>query len=216
MAGNVVTTQLLMDGPCNVVVKFEGILDVSDIATTGQIGASGFTTTAGAKTVAFVAGALVPTVGQYVTFSDSAATFVAGTYVTSVVDSTHITVSTAALKDNAAAAVTITGTAGAIVVADPALLSDMIDYTDVKASKLKINKLTYNIEDTLGVILYWEATSNTRIEELVGRGKMDYKHFGGVSNNAGTGVTGKIVATTQGWAASGVLSFSIILELQKQ
>lgn len=211
---NVVTTQILVDGPDNVVVKLEGIIDTSDVAATGQIGASGFTTTTGLKTIAFVAGALVPTIGQYLTFSDSAATFVVGTYVTGITDATHITVSTAALKDNAAAAVTITGTAGAIVVVDPALLSNMIFTT--KATKLRIDKVMYNVEDTLGVILFWEATANTRIEELVGRGKMDFRRFGGLTNNAGAGVTGKIVATTQGWATSAILSFSLILELKKQ
>jgi hypothetical protein len=215
MAGNVVTTQVLVDGPRNVVVKFEGVLDTADVAQTGTVGASGFTTTTGLKTIAFVAGALVPTLGQYLTFGDTAATFVAGTYVTGITDATHITVSNAALKDNAAAAVTITGTAGAIVVVDPATLDYLVDSTKTRCSKLRIDKIIHNVEDLLSVNLFWEATANVRIEELVGRGKGDYFRFGGLQNNAGAGITGKIVATTEGWT-SGIKSFSIILQLVKQ
>lgn len=216
MAGNVVTTQLLVDGPRNVVIKFEGVIDTSDIAATGTIGASGFTTTIGSNAITFVAGALLPTLGQYVTFGDGVATFPAGTYITSIIDATHITVNNLAIKTNAAAAVTITGTAGAIVVADPALLDHLVDSTKTHASKLRIDRLLFNIEDTLSVNFFWEATTNVRIEELVGRGKADYHHFGGLQNTAGAGVTGKILATTQGWAASAVLSFSIILWMVKQ
>ena len=213
---NVLTTQILQDGPSNTVIKVEGIVDTSDISVTGTIGASGFTTTTGLKTITFVAGALVPTLGQYVTFGDSAATFVAGTYITGIIDATHITVSTAALKDNAAAAVTITGTTGVVVIVDPAKLSDMYPEFATKATKVKIKRVSYSIEDLLGVLLYWEATTNVRVMELVGQAVEDYSSFGGLSNNAGTGVTGKLVLATQGWSASAVLSFSLILELQKQ
>ena len=211
---NTVTTQLLVDGERNTVVKFEGVLDTADVAQTGQIGASGFTTTIGSKTVAFVAGALVPTSGQYLTFSDGTTTFPANTYVTSVISATSITVSNAALATNAAAAITITGTAGAIVVLDPALLSTCDSQSGRVATSLHINKITLNIEDLLSVNLFWEATANVRIEELVGRGKGDYRHFGGLVNNAGAGKTGRIVATTEGWT-SGIKSFSLIIEMVK-
>lgn len=213
---NVITTQVLVDGERNTVVKLEGILDTSDVAATGQVGASGFTTTIASKTISFVAGALVPTLGQYLTFSDGTTTFPAGTYITSILSATSVTVNNSALATNVAAAITITGTAGAIVVVDPTQLSDMVSRTATKASKLRINKITYNIEDSLGIILLWEATTNVRIEELVGRGKMDYYRFGGLQNNAGAGITGKIVAQSQGFSAGAVLSFSLILECVKQ
>lgn len=131
---NSVTTQLLVDGPRNVVVKFEGILDTSDLGST--------------------------------------------------------------------------------TVVDPAVLSDIIPGT--KASKLRIDKVTYNIEDTLAVNLFWDATSPVRIEALEGRGKMDHHRFAGLQNNAGSGITGKITATTQGWSSSAILSFSLVIELVKQ
>ena len=58
----------------------------------------------------------------------------------------------------------------------------------------------------------------------MGRGKLDYKPYGGLQlkGSAGTantipvGATGKINFTTQGWAASTVLSFSVFMTLTKQ
>lgn len=217
MAGNVTSIQVMEDGPRNVVIKYEGILDTSDIAATGQIGASGFTTTIGSPNITFVAGALLPTVGQYVTFSDSTTTFPANTYIISITDATHIVVSANALAANVAAAITITGTAGAVVILDPSKLStlDPCGNPQQVCTTLSIAKIMHNIEDSLSVNLFWEATANQRVEELVGRGKMDYFKYGNIANNAGTGKTGKLVATTQGWAASGLLSFSLIIHCIK-
>ena len=215
MAGNVITRQVIIDGSQNTVIKIVGVLDTSDVATTGTIGASGFTTTTGLYTIAFVAGALLPTLGQYVTFGDSAATFVAGTYITAITDATHITVSNPALKDNAAAAVTITGTAGAIVVADPAVLSDMVDSTKTKATKLKIKELTFATSDALLVNLYWKATASVPAVSVTQSGELEFCDFGGLQNNAGAGINGQITLDTSGWG-SGTKIFTLILELVKQ
>lgn len=115
---------------------------------------------------------------------------------------------------------------GSTVVIDPALLAD-IDGNGTKATRLRIDKITYNIEDLLTVNLFWDATTPVRIEELAGRGKQEFKDIGGIKNSAGTyassgvftgnaGFTGKITATTQGWSASAVLSFSVIIHCVKQ
>lgn len=217
MAGNVTSIQVMEDGPRNVVIKYEGILDTADISQTGTIGASGFTTTIGSPIVAFVAGALVPTVGQYVTFSDSTTTFPAGTYIISITDATHIVVSNNALAANAAAAITITGTAGAVVILDPSKLSplDPCGNPQQVCTTLSVSKIMYNIEDLLSVNLFWEATANQRIEELTGRGRMEYFKYGGITNNGGSGKTGKLVATTQGWSTGAVLSFTLIIHCIK-
>jgi hypothetical protein len=213
---NVITVQTLVDGPKNVVLKIDGVVDTSDMAVTGTIGASGFTTTIGSKTVVFVAGALVPTQGQYLTFSDTTTTFNAGTYVTSVISATSITVSNAAKATNVAAAITITGTAGNIVLIDPALLS-VVDSNGTLATKLRVDRIVYDIEDLLSCNLAWEATANVSLWHLVGRGKIEPdKRFGGLQNNAGAGITGRILMTTQGWSASAVLSFSLIVDCTKQ
>jgi hypothetical protein len=132
---NTTSVQILVDGPRNVVVKFEGVLDTSDLAST--------------------------------------------------------------------------------VVVDPATLSQIDTAYNKSASRLTIRKITYNIEDSLSINLFWDATTPVRIEELVGRGKMDHRNFGGLVNNAGAGVTGKITATTQGWAVAAILSFTIVIEMVK-
>src|SRR5512135_2267911 len=148
---NILTTQLLVDGPRNAVVKIVGILDTSDVAATGQIGSAGFTTVTGSKNIAFTAGALVPTVGQYLTFSDGTTTFPAGTYVTSITDATHIVVNNAALATNTNAAITITGTAGAVVIADPAQMGYMDFNNQFKATQLRIDRILYTVEEGLDV-----------------------------------------------------------------
>ena len=131
---NTTSIQILNDGPRNVVVKFDGLLDTSELGTT--------------------------------------------------------------------------------TIVDPALLSDM-NINGVKASKLRINKIVYDIEDTLDLELFWDAATPVRIWNLVGRGKVDMHRTGGINNNA-VNPTGKITASTQGWAAGTILSFSVVLELVKQ
>ena len=214
---NSITVQTLVDGEKNVVIKVDGVVDTSDIAATGTIGASGFTTTTGSPNITFVAGALVPTLGQYVTFSDGTTTFPAGTYITAITDATHIVVSNNATHTNAAAAVTITGTTGNIVLLDPAKLSPVWDNYKL-ATKLRIDKIVYDIEDLLSVNLFWNATADVPIWHLIGRGKVEFdRHYGGgIQNNAGAGVDGKIELATQGWSASAVLTFSFIMECTKQ
>lgn len=131
---NSVTTQIILDGARNVVVKFEGVLDTSDYA------------------------------------------------LTKIIDITT--------------------------------LSALGGRPNQSATKLAIDKITYNVEDGLSVNLFWEGASvDTRIEELTGRGCMKYFHFGGLPNNAAS-PTGSIKASTQGWA--GTLSFSVIIEMHKQ
>jgi hypothetical protein len=211
---NVLNQEVLIDGPRNYVLKLVGTVDTSDIAATGTIGASGFTTTIGSKTVSFVAGALVPTVGQYLTFGDGTTTFSAGTYVTSIISATSITVNQAAKATNVAAAVTITGTAGSVVIADPALVQPTPYWP---CTNFILDRVTYMIEPALEVRLDWEATANQRLLNFLGSGHTpDYKRFGGLPNNSGAGKTGKLLLSTQGWTASAILSFTLTLELKKQ
>jgi hypothetical protein len=131
---NTTSVQILNDGPRNVVVKFDGLLDTSELSST--------------------------------------------------------------------------------TIVDPALLSDM-DINGVKASKLRINKIVYDVEDGLDLELFWDAATPVRIWNLVGRGKVDMHRTGGINNNA-TSPTGKITAATQGWSSGTTLSFTIVLELVKQ
>ncbi len=133
---NSTSIQLLEDGPRNVIVKFEGVLDTSDLAST--------------------------------------------------------------------------------TVLDPSTLSQ-IDYaTNLNCTKLRIDSIIFEVEDALSVNFFWDATIPVRIGEFVGRGNVKYFKMAPLQNNAGAGVTGKITATTQGWASTQILSFIMYIHCVKQ
>lgn len=103
---------------------------------------------------------------------------------------------------------------GSTIIVDPATLSDY-NINGVKATKLRINKINFDVEDGLDVELFWDASSPVRIGNFVGRGKVDAWRYGGIVNNA-TSPTGKITLQTQGWSTGALLSYTIVLELVKQ
>jgi hypothetical protein len=104
-------------------------------------------------------------------------------------------------------------------VIDPATLS-AIGAFGTLPTKVRIDMIEYNIEDTLSVNLFWDATVPVLTGEFVGRGSQKYNHFGGLLNNAGAGVTGKITATTTttgtAISATNILSFTLFITLVKQ
>lgn len=103
-------------------------------------------------------------------------------------------------------------------VLDPATLSSIIPAwpSGIKATALSIERVDWAIEDGLEVRLLWDATADVIAEVLMGRGKIDYRDVGGLTNNAGAGITGKIQISTQGWASGNTLSFTIKLHCKKQ
>ena len=105
-------------------------------------------------------------------------------------------------------------------------LTDLIDPATVasvnasglnsqKPTKVAIKKVTYDVEDGLAVNLYWDATADVPIWRFVGRGFVMGEHIGFLQNNAGAGVTGKVLYDTDGYT-SGSLSFSLLIECIKQ
>lgn len=136
---NTIVTQILVDGPKNVVAKIDGFVDTSDLALTTLL--------------------------------------------------------------------------------DPATLSTIFPEqgtSGAKATKLRVDKIIYDIEDLLSLNLAFDGGTPASIWHLVGRGKLEFdKKYGGLQNNATT-PNGKITAVTQGWVASAILSFSITLECTKQ
>ena len=98
---------------------------------------------------------------------------------------------------------------------DPAALFGMDNTGTVKASKLRINRIIYNVEDGLSLNLAWDGATAARIEQLTGRGDMKFHDFGGITNNATT-PTGKILYSTQGWSTGAILSYSLVLEMVKE
>lgn len=104
----------------------------------------------------------------------------------------------------------------AAVIIDPATLSGIDRTLSQKALKLRILQCDYIVEDLLSVGLAWQATAPVTIASLEGRGKLEARHYGGLVNGAGAGVTGAITLSTQGWVAGAILSFSLVFELLKQ
>lgn len=81
-------------------------------------------------------------------------------------------------------------------------------------SKVKIMQAWFST-DGMSVDVAFDATANVlAFTAPAGLAEhMDFRCFGGIQNNAGTGVTGDIVFTTRGHTAGD--TYSIILEVSK-
>ena len=95
----------------------------------------------------------------------------------------------------------------AVVKADVSALVDT-------PTKVKIGKIWFSTNG-MAVQMLWDATANV-LAFMVGpdqTGCLDFSSFGGIVNNASTGVTGDLLFTTVGHSSGD--SYSIILELLK-
>lgn len=81
-------------------------------------------------------------------------------------------------------------------------------------SKVAINKIWF-VTDGMAVQMLWDATANVLAYAIASdqNGFLDFSSFGGIKNNAGTGVTGDLLFTTVGHTAGD--SYSIIFEITK-
>jgi hypothetical protein len=79
-------------------------------------------------------------------------------------------------------------------------------------SRVKIEKIRYSVAGMV-VRLLWDATTDVTIVDLQGDGCLDCTGFGGLPNNAGTGITGDIMLTTVGHTSGD--SYTLILEMSK-
>ena len=79
-------------------------------------------------------------------------------------------------------------------------------------SRVTIERIHYSVAGMVARLL-WDATSDVTIVDLQGDGCLDARSFGGLVNNAGTGVNGDILLTTVGHTAND--SYTIILEMRK-
>jgi hypothetical protein len=82
-------------------------------------------------------------------------------------------------------------------------------------TRLRIDKITYSVEGGLAVRLWWDASSDVLIASLTDSSEIGARDYGGLINNAGSGITGKIQLTTEGWAGGAVYSFTVVLEMVK-
>jgi hypothetical protein len=88
-----------------------------------------------------------------------------------------------------------------------------VDVSAFSLSEVMIEKIHYNVSGMVATLL-WDATTDVKIMDLEGSGCFDFSGFGGLWNNAGSGVTGDILLTTTGHTAGD--SYFIILEMVKK
>ena len=97
-------------------------------------------------------------------------------------------------------------------------VSELADIKSVGATieptKVKIDQVWYTTYG-MAVKLFWEATTDVLALTIPAdqSGYFDFRSFGGLTNNAGTGVTGDIGFTTVGHTSGD--SYNIVLEMSK-
>ena len=81
-------------------------------------------------------------------------------------------------------------------------------------SEVRVMRVSHAIVG-MSVQLFLNATSNVLLMELAesSNGHMDFRDFGGLPNNAGSGKTGDILLTTKGHSSGD--TYSITLEMIK-
>jgi hypothetical protein len=81
-------------------------------------------------------------------------------------------------------------------------------------SRVKVNRIHYTTSG-MAVRLLWDATTDVTMFELGTdqTGCLDFTAFGGLINNAGSGITGDVMLTTIGHSAGD--SYTIVLEMAK-
>lgn len=91
------------------------------------------------------------------------------------------------------------------------LLIDVSSYVPA-STRVRIMKIHYQLDAGMTAVLLWDADSDvTAITLAAGAdGDLDFAKFGGLINNAGTGVTGDIKLTTTGTG-----NYSLVLEMIK-
>ena len=84
----------------------------------------------------------------------------------------------------------------------------------VSCSEVRVMRVSHAIVG-MSVQLFLNASSNVLLIELAesSNGHMDFKGFGGIPNNAGSGKNGDILFTTKGHSSGD--TYSIILEMVK-
>ena len=84
----------------------------------------------------------------------------------------------------------------------------------VACSEVRVMRISHAIVG-MSVQLFLDATSNVLLVELAesSNGHMDFKDFGGLPNNAGSGKNGDVLFTTKGHSSGD--TYSITLEMTK-
>lgn len=85
------------------------------------------------------------------------------------------------------------------------------------ASRVVVSRIIYSVSGMVARLL-WDATTDVTMIDLQGDGDMNFDagpchEFRGLTNNAGTGITGDVMLTTVGHSSGD--SYSIILVMRK-
>ena len=99
-------------------------------------------------------------------------------------------------------------------IVDAATLSQ-VNAEGSKASSLRVTRINYDIEDALQVDLIWGGGTPATLWNATGRGEMEGRDFGGITNNATTPNQTILLTTVGGATATTNLAFSIVLEIVK-
>ena len=94
-------------------------------------------------------------------------------------------------------------------------VSALSSNSDGKAcSEVRIMRISHAIVG-MSVQIFFDATTNVLLMELAesSNGHMEFKEFGGIPNNAGSGKTGDVLFTTKGHGSGD--TYSIVLEMVK-
>ena len=86
---------------------------------------------------------------------------------------------------------------------------------DPAPTQLRVDTIRHLVSPGLVVTLDWDASTPVRFAALTGYDEVEACKFGGLTNNAGAGVTGDIALTTLGYT-SGTVAYNIILEMVKE
>lgn len=93
---------------------------------------------------------------------------------------------------------------------------DTLGATSYGKFGVRLDRVEFSIENSLNVNLFWDATTPVRILQLTGDGDMDFTKFGGITNPADKTTSSRAISlTTQGWSATAILSFTMVLHLVK-
>ena len=84
----------------------------------------------------------------------------------------------------------------------------------VSCSEVRVMRISHAIVG-MSVQVFLDASSNVLLMELAesSNGHMDFRDFGGLPNNAGSGKTGDVLFTTKGHSSGD--TYSIVLEMVK-
>ncbi len=98
----------------------------------------------------------------------------------------------------------------------PSTMSSMTGRNQDFPTQVRIDDIDFAIQEGLSVRFEWDATAPVYALDLVKTGNKNFVGDGGLQNNAGTGKTGNVLLSTQGWTTGSIMNFTCTLRCVKQ